>query len=225
MPVPFSNEKCVRRHRGILYLRVCFFLFRCWCRFNIWSSSCKNNVLDFPQLSAVGIHRVAVTDYLSKRKVRHPRTLQKFLPLTHGRISDAEIKLLGVLMTKLANAVFNLKHFSPEVALTGANGEVLLAGVRAEARVPGLAARLARGGRLLTAEAERVSLAVQGLQVAFGWGGAFCFLLLWTKSWGAFAVFWKQPVSREQSTADNKGDNQQRSSVGFCALYVSIRCL
>lgn len=115
---------------------------------------------------------------LSKRKVRHPRTLQKFLPLTHGRISDAEIKLLGVLMTKLANAVFNLKHFSPEVALTGANGEVLLAGVRAEARVPGLAARLARGGRPLTAEAERVSLAVQGLQVAFGRGGAFCFLLL-----------------------------------------------
>lgn len=102
--------------------------------------------------------------------MRHPRALQKFLTLTLGRISDAEIKLLGILITQLANTVFNFKHFRPEVALTRANREVLLAGVRAESRVPGtcLAAWLELSCWLLTAETERVPLAVQGLQITFG---------------------------------------------------------
>lgn len=118
--------------------------------------------------------------YLPKWKVRHPRTLQQFLPLTLGCVSDAEVKLLGILITKLANTMFNFEHFSPKVALTGADGEVLLAGMRAESRVPGpsLAVWLQLRCRLLTAETEGVPLAVQGLQVAFGWGGAFSFTLL-----------------------------------------------
>lgn len=123
--------------------------------------------------------------------MRHPRTLQKFLTLTLGRISDAEIKLLGVLVTKLANTVFNFKHFSPKVALAGANREVLLAGVRAESRVPGTgrAACLKLSCWLLAAEAEGVPLAVQGLQVAFGEGAAFGFTLLGMKLRGAFSIF------------------------------------
>lgn len=102
--------------------------------------------------------------------MRHPRALQEFLTLSLRRISDVQIKLMGILTTELANTVFNFKHFSPEVALTGTNREVLLASKRAEPRVPGtgLAAlvKLSRG--LLTAETKRVPFIVQGLQIAFG---------------------------------------------------------
>jgi len=130
--------------------------------------------------------------------------------------------------------VFNFKHFSPEVALTGANREVLLAGVRAESRVPspGRAAWVKLSCWLLTAEAEWVPLAVQGLQVAFGRGAAFGlgaasrFSRGWRKNRRTFSVVWKQPVCRARSTAVNKGDAQQHNSVEcFYALYISIRYL
>lgn len=102
--------------------------------------------------------------------MRHPRALQKLLPLAPGRIPDAEIKLLGVVLAALAHTMLDLEHPGAQVALAGADGEVLLAGVAAEARVPG-AARQRLGCWLLAAETQRGPLAVQGLQVPFGASG------------------------------------------------------
>lgn len=116
--------------------------------------------------------------------MRHPRALQEFLTLTLRRISDIQIKVVGILVTELANAVFDFKHLSPDVAMTGTNREVLLAGKRAESCVPGMGlaavVKLSRG--LLTAETKRLPFTVQGLQIAFGQGRAFSFSLIWTKS-------------------------------------------
>lgn len=107
--------------------------------------------------------------HLPKGKVRHPRSLQKLLPLAPGCIPDAEIKLLGVVVAALAHPVLDLEHLGAEVALAGADGEVLLAGVAAEARVPGVgrAAGLGLWCWLLAAETQRGPLAVQGLQIPF----------------------------------------------------------
>lgn len=109
--------------------------------------------------------------HLPKGKVRHPRALQKLLPLAAGRIPDAEEKLLGVVVAGLAHAVLDVEHLGAEVAVAGADGEVLLAGVAAEARVPGAAGRRRSCG-LLAAQAQRRPLPVQGLQVPLGQGRA-----------------------------------------------------
>lgn len=113
--------------------------------------------------------------------MRHPRALQKLLPVAPGRIPDAEIELLGVVLTALAHAVLHLEHLGAQVALAGADGKVLLAGVAAEPRVPGRAAGPGLSCWLLAAEAQRAPLAVQGLQVPFGQGGASRVRLSWRK--------------------------------------------
>lgn len=108
--------------------------------------------------------------YLPKWKMRHPWALQKFLTLTLRCIPDVKIELLGILMTELANTMFNFKHLNPEVALTGTNREVLLAGKRAEPCVPGtgLAALIKLSCWLLTVETKWVPFTIQGLQqIAF----------------------------------------------------------
>lgn len=106
--------------------------------------------------------------------MRHPRALQQLLPLAPGRIPDAEIELLGVVVAALAHTMLDLEHLGAQVALAGADGEVLLAGVAAEARVPGTGCATGRGLSrwLLAAQTQRGSLAVQGLQVPFGQAGA-----------------------------------------------------
>lgn len=119
--------------------------------------------------------------HLSKGKVRHPRALQKLLPLAPGGIPDAEEKLLGVVLAALAHAVLDLEHLGAQVALAGADGEVLLAGVAAEARVPGRAARRGLSCWLLAAQTQRGPLLVQGLQIPFAQGGTSGISLPWRK--------------------------------------------
>lgn len=96
------------------------------------------------------------------------------LPLAPGCIPDTEVELLGVVLAALAHTVLDLEHLGAQVALAGADGEVLLAGVAAEARVPGTgcAAGLGLSCWLLAAQTQRGPLAVQGLQVPFEQAGA-----------------------------------------------------
>lgn len=88
---------------------------------------------------------------------------------------------MGVVVAGLAHAVLDLEHLGAQVALAAADGEILLAGVAAEARVPGRAAGRGLSCWLLAAQAQRGPLPVQGLQIPSGQGGASGISLPWRK--------------------------------------------
>lgn len=128
MPVPFSNEKNVLEDTGVFCVQDFGFSYSvAGARLTFDLQPVRRTFWISQTIYLLQEHTEELLllkdqyHYLPKWKVRHPRTPQKFLTLTLGCVSDTEIKLLGILITKLANTVFNFKYFSPKVALTRAN--------------------------------------------------------------------------------------------------------